>query len=168
MKLHNWLIIMLTFMSTSCISDDIAEGSSLIAEGDLLPEFTIIMDDGSTLSTGDLAGAPSLVMLFTTKCPDCRRELPVVEQLHRLRPELRIVCIAREESADNIESYWRENGLTLPYSPQPDRKIYNLFATETVPRIYIADSHCTVTAAFGDTDMPTLEQLLQLTQIVAN
>lgn len=87
-----------------------------------------------------------------------------MEQLHRLRPELRIVCIAREENAYEIADYWRENGLTLSYSSQPDRKIYNLFATETVPRTYIADSHCIVTATFDDTTLPTLEQLLQLTE----
>ena len=164
MKLLHWFTIAMATILVSCIKDDVADSSSLISEGDHLPKFTIIMNDGIFLSTGELAGAPSVIMLFTTKCPDCRRELPVMEQLHRLRPELRIVCIAREENAYEIADYWRENGLTLSYSPQPDRKIYNLFATETVPRTYIADSHCIVTATFDDTSLPTLEQLLQLTE----
>lgn len=162
---HSLLFFVATLLLTlaACIGDDVADSRSLIGEGDSLPAFTIELSDGRTLTTADLAGAPTVIVLFTTHCPDCRRELPVLQQLHQLRPQLEIVCIAREQSADEIEKYWQENGLTLVYSPQPDRKVYNLFATESVPRIYIADSRCIVTAAFDDTDMPSLELLLQLT-----
>lgn len=36
-----------------------------------------------------------------------------------------------------VAAFWQKYGLTLPYSVQPDRKIYDLFASSIVPRVYV-------------------------------
>jgi hypothetical protein len=48
-----------------------------------------------------------------------------------------MVAIAREEQQENIAAFWQERHLSIPYSPQKDRRIFNLFATQSIPRAYI-------------------------------
>lgn len=92
-----------------------------------------------------------MIVFFNTSCADCQRELPrlnaIYEDSERLAEILpttvygpgRVVCIAREESSEDIERLWREKSLNLPYSAQPDRRIYSLFARSIIPRQYIVD-----------------------------
>ena len=154
------LVFCSVLFSGGCVADE--EPRSYVVPGDTLPYFSVETDGGETLTTDSLRGAPSLVMFFTTGCPDCRAALPVVQALHEERPELRIICISRQEGASEIETYWRDNHLTLPYSAQTDRRVYRLFASSGVPRIYTSDSRLTVTAAFDDSSIPTLEQLVNV------
>ena len=103
----------------SCIREGRPGGD--IAPGDRLPDFVVEMNDGSLVSTASLEGSVSLIMFFNTGCPDCREELPAVQRIYDdFGPCVRIVCISREEGRAGIEAYWRENGLTLPYSAQED------------------------------------------------
>ena len=58
-------VILLTM--SACIRDRIPEGADL-RPGDRLPWFSVTMDDGSVLSTGDLAGKVSVIVFFHTGC----------------------------------------------------------------------------------------------------
>ena len=151
--------IILIALFGGCIQDTPPEGRSLIADGDRLPQFSVTMADGATVTTDDLAGAPSMIVLFTTTCPDCRELLPVLEELHHRHPGLRMLLIARSQDAATLAAYWEANALTLPYSPQPDAAVYHLFATATVPRVYLADATLTVRAQWDDAPVPTLTAL---------
>lgn len=158
-RMRSLFLFLVLLVCTGCVTEDLPDGKSLVNVGDSLPQFEITMNDGSVMRTEDLAGRPSLIVLFTTKCPDCRAELPVIQRIMDNFPELGIVCIAREEDESDIDGYWRENNLTLPYSPQSDRRVYNLFATAVVPRTYVANSSLVVIASFGDADIPTYDEL---------
>ena len=159
------LACVFTFMSlilTACVYDEEPSGGSL-AIGDRLPFFTIEMSDGSLVTTPSLQGKVSLIMFFNTGCPDCREELPEVQKVweyFRENPDVVIVPIAREEEEKEIKSYWEESGLSMPFSPQPNRKVYSLFATTIIPRIYISDPSTLIVFSSDDTDMPSAEKLI--------
>lgn len=148
---------------TGCINEE-EDPPYALQTGDELPAFTVTMNDGSRISSGDLAGTVSVIALFNTSCVDCRNELPVVQAVYGrcVADEcgVRFLCIARDEGAESIEAYWAGNGLTLPYSPQYGREVYSLFASEGIPRIYVVSPELTVWAAFSDVDMPSEEKLL--------
>ena len=147
----------------SCVTDNLEPAHSLITAGDRVPDFWVEMDNGTILASDDMIGRTSVLVFFNTDCADCRRELPVIDSLYRSRPDLIVACIARQESASQISAYWQANNLTVPYSAQPDRSVYNLFATEGIPRTYIVDENITVTAEFDDSNMPSLATLQRLT-----
>ena len=70
--------------------------------GDMLPEFTVVMNDGRTVESGSLQGQPSFILFFNTACGDCRRELPLVQQMYeRYGADGRMVfmAISREQDA---------------------------------------------------------------------
>lgn len=142
----------------SCIRE--GRPGSEIAPGDRLPDFVVEMNDGSLVSTASLEGSVSLVMFFNTGCPDCREELPAVQRIYdEFDSCVRIVCISREEGRVGIESYWRENGLTLPYSAQEDRAVYELFAGSGVPRVYVSSPDLVVMKVYDDDPIAGYDEL---------
>ena len=134
--------------------DEVMDADSLVV-GDQLPEFEVTMNDGSVVRTADLKGQPSVVVLFSVDCPDCRHELPEVQKLWDMSRQgeltgngkpLPIVLIARKNLAEDIE---------------PDRKVYSRFAPRVIPRIYVSDASATIRVAYADTGMPTAETLAE-------
>ena len=156
------LLMMFVCTTTGCVTDDEPEGPSLIV-GDSLPLFSVTMNNGEVVSTESLKGKVGVIVFFNTGCSDCRKELPVIQQLweeYKLDPSVKIAMIAREESEEEIEKYWSENGLSMSYSPQENRVVYNLFAPSVIPRIYISNPSGVITAIFDDSDMPDKTRLV--------
>lgn len=165
-RILSTIILTAILILGGCVNDTPPEALSLVGVGDTLPSVELTLSDGSTLSSGNLAGEPAVVALFTTTCPDCRRLLPELEEIHRQHPDLRMLLISRNESASRIEEYWKENDLTLPYCAQPDDRVYRLFATGGVPWVYVVDKETRVTALWGDHPLPTASQILSALELV--
>lgn len=148
------LFIFVLLVLSSCIKEE-NKGVTLEV-GDALPAFTVEMSDGSTVSDSDLKGAVSVVMFFHTSCPDCQKALPRMQQIYDeyLGRGVRFALISRAEGSELIDPYWEEHGLSMPYSPQPDRQVYELFAKERIPRIYVNDKNGIIRAIFTDNPVP--------------
>ena len=129
---------------TCCISEK-EEPEWYLHPGDTLPQFEVMTIDGQTISSADSYSAELIIVFFNTTCPDCRRELPILQRQYEENlklPEAEqsiYICISREEGEVDVERYWTENHLTLPVSPQPDRSIYSMFASIGIPRIFYAE-----------------------------
>ena len=147
------VVALLLFGLTSCVIEEPEEFWSL-QTGDRLPEFSIEMSKGEIITTQSLAGKKSVIIFFTTTCGDCQRELPGFqrwyEDIQASGEDINFICISREEGPEAVASYWEEKGFTMPYSAQNDRKIYNLFATSGVPRVYEADAALIITKVISD------------------
>ena len=147
--------------TTGCISDDDPDGP-LLTIGDSLPTFSVELSDGTVISNTSFIGKAGVIVFFNTGCSDCRKELPVIQELweeFKSDENVLIAAIARDESADEIEQYWKENGLTMPYSPQKGREVYNLFAPSVIPRIFITDKKGIIVFSSDDSDMPSFDKL---------
>ena len=155
------LFMAIVCTSQGCISENEPQGTAL-SVGDSLPLFSVILNDGTLVDNSSLEGKVAVIVFFNTGCSDCRKEFPVIQMLWELykdNPEVVIAPIAREESEEDIASYWEANGLTMPYSPQENRDVYNLFAPSIIPRIYITGRNGIILFSSGDADMPDLEKL---------
>ncbi len=135
------LCLSVLMLFTACIEEG-GQTDWQIKTGSRAPRFEVTMNDGSVFSTDENHPEKVMIVFFNTGCSDCRVELPKIQKLYDkiLSGEveaIRIVCIARQEDASSIEKYWEENDLTLPYSPQDDRRIFSMFASSGIPRIYI-------------------------------
>ena len=87
-------VFLLIVLLSGCIKDRQETGAGL-RPGDKLPEFSASFSDGTTVNVPkDLAGKVSCIVLFNTSCPDCREELPVIQELHDLCPEVSILRLA--------------------------------------------------------------------------
>ena len=155
--------MLLVCPTQGCISEKDPDGPSLQV-GEPLPQFEVMLNDGKQISTETFMGKTGVIVFFNTGCSDCQKELPVVQQLwDKIKNDDNIVMtvIARQESEKEILEYWEKTGLTMPFSPQEDTKIYNLFAPSVIPRIYISDPKGIIRYSYDDVKMPTLEDLEQ-------
>lgn len=160
---HTLVILMFLIVFSGCVTEDDSVNEGIIA-GDTLPYFSVTLNNGETVTTSSLRGKVVMIEFFNTSCPDCQVAFPAVNEVYeelKDNPEIAILAIAREEDAASISEYWQENDMTIPYSAQTDRAVYNLFATVGIPRTYIADKSGVVTFMFGDTDIPSADTLLK-------
>ena len=154
-----FVIMALIGVLSGCIKEE--NSGADIKVGDSLPEFEVLMSDGSVVTDFSLKGGVSIVMFFHTSCPDCQQALPRMQTVYDeyVPKGVKIALISREENSDDISAYWSENGLNMPYSAQKDRKIYELFAASRIPRIYISDENGTVRYIFTDDPVPSYDDL---------
>lgn len=129
------------FLAVSgCVKEE-EEPVVSLGVGDAVPRFSVTLNDGSVFDFSVMQQYPCVVVFFDTSCPDCRAALPIVQTVSTHKSftskDIRFVCIARAEGEASIASFWETEHLTLPYSPQSDRSVYNLFANSVIPRIYV-------------------------------
>lgn len=137
-----FLPILLALPLVSCSMMEEGDTPDKIKVGDRLPAFVITMHDGAVVHSGDLRGKPALIVLFNTTCGDCQRELPGLNARYLQHgTDTTFVAIAREQADSIVAAYWEEQGLSIPFSAQEDRRVYELFATSGIPRIYISDAN---------------------------
>lgn len=131
------LLFVLMIVSSSCIREK-TTGADLKV-GDVIPDFQISMNDGTIVTGSQLKKGISVIVFFTTACPDCRNTLPEVQKIYDeyLAKGVSFALISRAETSGTILPYWKAEGFTMPFSPQEDRRIYELFASSRVPRVYI-------------------------------
>ncbi|MDE6268148.1 MAG: TlpA family protein disulfide reductase [Muribaculaceae bacterium] len=165
-------ILVFSGLLTGCVEDK-EEGELSLDAGSRMPEFSVTLMDGEVFSTDNLTNSGIsnlLILFFNTECQDCQQKLPEIQTLYdrilkdeKLAKQTRIICIAREEGAEEVRSFWETHNLTLPVSPQSDRKIYNLFANIGIPRLYLINtSTSTVRAAWSPTNISIEEVFSQL------
>lgn len=157
------LCFIMLLLPCSCINDEPTDVEEVVTLGSTLPDFTVVMNDGTTLTGEMLRSDDAVIMFFHTSCPDCRQALPLVQQLYDAYAHegVRFVLISREDDNDSVSAYWEEAGFTMPYSAQSDRKVYELFARRRVPRIYISSPGGVVRHIFTDNPVPSYEELVE-------
>ncbi len=145
-------------LSSSCIKEK-QTGADLVT-GDRIPDFTVTMNDGTTVSGAQFREGISCIVFFTTLCPDCQQTLPHLQRIYDefLPQGVKFALISREEGAESIQKYWTSKGYTMPFSAQTDRDIYELFAATRVPRVYICRDGI-IKSVFTDSPTPSYEDL---------
>lgn len=157
---------MVCLLFASCIGEEEVTSSTTdrVRVGDALPAFSVRLDDGALVTPAALYGHTAVITFFNTGCGDCRRELPVLQQLYEAYAarDVRFVCISRAQPVAEVSAYWQENGLTLPVSSQPDRTVYELFASRGIPRVYVVNPAGRVHALFSErVDAGALRQAIE-------
>lgn len=153
------LLIIFAAVLSGCIKDN-PKGADLKV-GDRLPDFEVIMSDGSVVTDESLKENVSVVVFFHTSCPDCRQALPVIQNIYDdyASKSVGFAVISREEGSDEVLSYWKENGLEMPYSAQNSRKVYEKFASVLIPRVYISDRDGIILYIFTDDPVPSYDDV---------
>ncbi len=134
------LLVFLAPAFISCMKEK-EDREEYVEVGDPLPSFSAVGEDGVYYSSS-AEGKITLICFFITTCPDCHRELPKVQKVWEAfgeDPDFEAVAIGRGHTLGEISDFWEEFDFTMPYYCDPQREVYERFATVTVPRIYISD-----------------------------
>ena len=165
MKINRILYILLAaILFTNCVKDDDDEAVEYVKIGDAIPVFSVSGNYKDYDST-EAKGKVTLITLFNPECKDCKRELTSLQYLWenlKSDADFEMVNVARGITLDALSK--AENGsawLSMPCYPDPDKFIYNLFATRTIPRIYLADKNGIVRQMWVENTHMTQVQLLE-------
>jgi peroxiredoxin len=156
-------LLLATLLLASCVKDPQGER---IQPGERLPQFSLATLSGQTVTTDDLLGKPSAVILFTTTCPDCKRQLPEVEAVWELqKDDVNVLAIARDEDRTTVSAYWQSAKYTMPASAPGDRKTYDLFdrgSRSGVPLLFLCDIRGTVVRVADDTETISSNEIISI------
>ena len=156
---HIISVFLLLAVLTGCIKE--GQTGMDLKVGDTLPDFEVMMSDGSAVSDDVLRSSVSVVMFFHTSCPDCQQALPHMQRVYDeyVNKGVSFVLISREDPQASVASFWEKTGLNMPYSAQRDRKVYEKFARERIPRIYICEKGGIIRYIHTDNPVPSYDDL---------
>lgn len=157
--MRRFLVMISVLILSSCIKDRPYDGN--LEVGNYLPDFEVVMNDGTVVNDDILGKGISVVMFFHTSCPDCQQTLPRMQQIYDEYTSKGVLfaLISREEGKEDIESYFADKGLKMPYSAQKDRKVYEKFAQTRIPRVYICGKGGIIRYIFTDDPVPSYSEL---------
>ena len=105
-----------------------------------MPAFTI-SNETETVSTADLQNKMALIIFFSTTCGDCRQALPEMDRLYTTylnHPSVRVLLIARGQTEKEVRAYLDTTQYDPDFFTDPDKKVYSLFADNTIPRLFLS------------------------------
>ena len=129
--------------------DDL-EATTLVKAGMPAPDFTVTMFDGRQVTLSSLRGSVVLVNFWATWCPPCREELARVQSdlIDRFRgQEFIFLPISRGETREAVAAFREQMSYIFAMGLDPERAIYDLYASNYIPRNFLIDREGTVVLA---------------------
>ena len=130
--------------------EDETEATTIAKAGTVAPDFTVTMFDGSTQTLSALKGKVVLVNFWATWCPPCREELKRVEAdiIERFKDAPFVfIPISRGEERQTVADFREKMDYTFPMGLDPERKIYDLYASNFIPRNFLINQEGQVVMA---------------------
>ncbi|HQB69466.1 MAG TPA: TlpA disulfide reductase family protein [Paludibacteraceae bacterium] len=130
-KIHVFCFMMMSCALTAVAQEDGSKGY-IVSVGDMAPDFTVQLDDGTSVQLSSLRGKVVMLQFTASWCGVCRKEMPFIErdiwQKHKFNPNFVLIGIDREEPLEKIISFKESVGVTYPIGLDLEADIFTLFA----------------------------------------
>ncbi len=132
------LVIGAGMLAASLLMWDALRDRSINA-GDPAPEFSVVTEDGRTLTRASFGGKVLILNFWASWCQPCREETPSMEQLHRQLKEKGVVLlgISVDKSPEKYKSFLKRYGVTFPTSHDPAMTVSDSYSTYRYPETYV-------------------------------
>ena len=135
---------------------DIVLARSSLRIGAAAPDFELTALTEESMSLSQYRGQPVLLSFGASWCPDCRREAPLLQQLHVSHPELVILMVDSSETTGTVQSYVDEVGFTFPVLLDPDGRVNEQYDILAIPTELFIDDQGVIRAKVVETVTPQL------------
>ena len=94
----------------------------LVKVGDMAPDFTIELTDGTKVTLSSLRGKLVMLQFTASWCGVCRKEMPFIEsdiwQPNKERQDFVLIGIDRDEPLEKVQEYLWRRYRSLPNKPR--------------------------------------------------
>jgi thiol-disulfide isomerase/thioredoxin len=127
-----------------------------------LPPLTLSSIEGGPVSLAGFVGKPTVVNLWATWCPPCRREMPALQQAQAANPDVNIVFVNQGEESRAIAAFLDRQGLALRnVLVDPQSRTGAALDQSALPTTLFFDAHGSlVDTRIGELSQATLTQRL--------
>ncbi|TDE27994.1 MULTISPECIES: TlpA family protein disulfide reductase [Flavobacterium] len=139
------IILVCLFISLSNTYGQDYQKSNVVLEGQQAPNFTIKLEKGKTINLSSLKGKVVLLNFFATWCGPCMVEMPILQQevwaKYKENKNFVLMSFGRGHSAEEVNLFRDKKKFDFPIYADKDKSVYNLFATQYIPRNYLIDKN---------------------------
>ncbi|MES2268314.1 MAG: TlpA disulfide reductase family protein [Bacteroidota bacterium] len=137
------LTILILFLTPFFCRAQVADTTTLNKVGDKAPQFEFFISKDKKAKLNDYKGKIVMLNFFATWCPPCRVELPRVQkeiwEKYKDNPKFALFALDREEGWNKVLPFKEQNKYTFLMLPDEGRKIFKLYATQSIPRNVVID-----------------------------
>ena len=109
-----------TKAETAVVADSVGY---IVNVGDVAPDFTCTLTDGSQVKLSDLKGKVVMIQFTASWCGVCRKEMPFIEkdiwQKHKSNPNFALIGVDRDEPLETVLGFAEKTGVTYPLALDP-------------------------------------------------
>lgn len=136
-------------------------GKSILEAGQHLPVMEMTTIGGQRLSIAPKPGHIMYLNVFATWCPECKKEMPALQQLahETAAMSVDVVGVDQQEDIAPVDAFVAQYGLTYPIFMDDQDLTHLLMGVRYIPTSFIVDSHGVVRARI--TGALTLAQMEQ-------
>jgi peroxiredoxin len=132
------LLTLFACFSAVTIAAAQTDTTTLTRIGDKAPVFTCKTIDGKAIDLSKLQGKIVMINFFATWCGPCNLELPVLQKniwdKYKNNENFQLIILGRQHNETEVRNFASSKKFTMPFAPDPERKIYGLYATQFIPR----------------------------------
>lgn len=144
------------------------EETTFVKLSDPVPSFEFEKSPGKTMNINDLKGKTVLITFFATWCGPCRKELPLIQSdiynKYKKNPNFELIILGREHTWNEVNKFKEANKFTMPFYPDPDRKVYSKFAGQYIPRNFLISPDGKIlfsSIGFEEKDFKKLKEMIE-------
>ena len=143
--MKNWFILLLfSFSLFSCgLKTRVKqELTTKVKIGESAPNFSFTDKDGRKQQLSDLKGKVVFINFFATYCGICMTEMPRIQKdlFEQYKNDSDFVVLAvGQNSLQDLIAFKERKKLEFPIIPDENGIIYNLYASDLVPRNFVVD-----------------------------
>lgn len=105
------------------------------------PDFSLAKLDGQFVTLSDLKGQPVLINFWTTWCPGCRDEMPLLQSIYEERQGDGLVVLAVDmaEKPEQVKKFMEDNKLTFTALLDLDNRVSATYGIRLIPTTVLVD-----------------------------
>ena len=145
------------------------ENNYLVKVGDIAPDFTLKLTDGSDFTLSKNRGKVVMLQFTASWCGVCRKEMPFIEkdiwQKHKENPNFVLLGIDREEPLEDVKKFAESTGVTYPMALDSKADVFAMYAERKsgITRNILIDGEGRIvklTRLFNETEFNSLVEMI--------